>query len=612
MPANNALQITGTDFDDIKSNLKSFLSSQTKFTDYNFEDSTIGLLVDLLSYNTYYNAVYLNQVANEMYLDSALLRSNVVSRAKMLGYTPNSAKGSTATVKLVFSPNDSRESVGIPRNTIFTSAIDGIDYNFCTTTSYIANTGSSYTINVDLTEGTPLTHRYTVDTTTNQRFTLPNHNVDTNKILVNVQQSSSNSAVTSYIRATDLTQVKNTSAIYFLQENLDGEFELVFGDGILGKKLSDGNVIKIEYYVNNGSDTNKANVFVAPASINGISTFTVSTVSTASGGANLESIDSVKFNAPKNYTTQNRAVTAEDYKRIILAENSDLLAVRTWGGEENTPPVYGRVYISTHPALSTSRQETLTTFLEKRNVMSIDPVFADPAYLYIVPSIDVRYNPDITTTTATEISNKISAALLAFETSELGLFETHLYKSKLIAKLAAADQSIMSASLDFSMQKRFRPNTTLKTTYKISFHNAVKHPTSGIFIAVSSSKFTYLGKSTSYFDDDGVGNIRIFYMDGATKIYLNHTAGTIEYDTGFITLTDLVIAAYDGDDLKLNVIPSKHDLFTVRNQIPLIADSSITITDDVLSKIVFSVSNVTTTLGTTTPVAETGVNTVVI
>ena len=291
MAANSAIKVTSIDFDTIKTNLKTYLASQGEFKDYDFEGSSMSVLLDLLSYNTYYQSIYTNMVANEMFLESAQIRNNIVSRAKMLGYTPRSAQGSTATVRLNITPSASPapDSITVAKNTTFTSTIDGTDYTFVTPDQTTINSNNGvFAATVNIKEGTPITHRFTVSTSNPVKYILPNDNIETDSIAVQVQVSSSNTTANVYSKATNITTVDNNSPVYYIQENNDGKYELTFGDGILGNKLKDGNIVIADYRVVTGADTNGANNFISPDTIAGESNFTSTLVTAASGGAAKE------------------------------------------------------------------------------------------------------------------------------------------------------------------------------------------------------------------------------------------------------------------------------------------------------------------------------------
>ena len=369
MAANNAIRVSDINFDQIKSNLKAFLSDQNEFSDYDFESSTLSVLLDLLAYNTYHNAFYLNMVGNEMFLDSALLRNSVVSRAKQLNYVPRSARGATATVSVSLDPPGSPTFFTVAANTKFSTSIDGESYTFVTSdaTALSPSSNGTFSGSLNLVEGEPLQQRFTVKSSNPVRYILPNENVDTTSFTVRIQESSSNTSISTYNLNTDISAANSISQIYFVQENEDNKYEVYFGDSIFGKKPRDGNIIIIDYRVVNGSTVNGANNFTGD--------FTVTTTAAAQGGAFQESIESIKYNAPFKFQAQDRLVTSTDFKNIILAENGDIQAISVWGGEENSPPVYGKVFISVKPrsgsVISATRKSTLQTTLDDRSIVSV-------------------------------------------------------------------------------------------------------------------------------------------------------------------------------------------------------------------------------------------------
>lgn len=585
MPANNALKVTSLDFDTIRSNLKTFLSSQNEFSDYDFEGSTISTLLDLMSYNTYYQSVYTNMVANEMFLDSAILRNNVVSNAKMLGYTPSSAQGSTATIQVNVTPTGSPDSLTVAKNTTFTSTIDGVDYTFVTPEqSVILNASGTYSANLTIREGTPLTHRFNVSSSNPVRYVIPNADVDTGSLAVTVQVSSSNTTSNTYTRATNITNVDENSPVYYLQENLDGKFELTFGDGVLGNRLQDGNIVIANYRVTNGSTTNGANNFVSPATIGGESNFTVNLIEAASGGADRESIDSIKFNAPKNFQAQNRAITTNDYKNIVLAENPDVQNLSVWGGEQNEPPVYGRVYMAAKPvtglSLSSARKSQITDSLKSRQVQSIEAIMVDPTYLYVKPTIEVNYDSERTTLTSGELLTKVKNKITGYESASLNDFKVEFLYSRFIRAIDDADDAITNNSTSVEMQQRVNHTIGSSISYTLNFNNAIFNPHAGHTYAVSSNGFTLNGL-TQYFDDDGNGVLRTYYIaSGSTRTYTNSSAGTVNYQTGQIKITSFNPTAISGSILKINAVPASRDIVPVRAQIILIADTKITMIED--------------------------------
>jgi hypothetical protein len=582
MAANNALIVTDINFDTIKGNLQAYLSSQSEFQDYDFESSGMQTIIQLLAYNTYYNSIYTNFASNESFLDTALLRNNVVSRAKMLGFTPTSARGARATLNVTVNPAGTPDTVTVPANTQFTSTVDGVSYIFqsINSTTFTRSDAGAYTNSMVIREGDPVQESYTVSTVAPVSYLLNNENCDTTSLKVTVQQSVSNTAVQVYKLANDLSAINGNSAVYFLQENGDGAFEVLFGDNILGKKPSDGNIVKLNYNVCNGPTLNGARTFNGPATLAGNSSYTISTTSRASGGANPQSIDSIKFNAPRNYSAQNRAVTANDYKNILLNNAPDLQTISVWGGEKNSPPVYGKVYIAAKPIgntlLTQSRKDELVQLLDDRNVVTIEPVFVDAEYLYVVPTVEVRYNPNVTSKTADTLLNQVNSVMSSFNTNELGVFNRNFYLSEFIKKIDAIDDSVVNVSVTELMQRRFIPNTTITQAYQVKFNNALYHPHSGHLHAISSSSFTYQG-FTCYFDDDGKGKLRIYRIASNARVYIDQNAGVVDYEMGTVKINAIKFTGYSGDGIKINAQPREQVIKSLRSQICQLADSKVSI-----------------------------------
>ena len=630
MPANNALELTDINFDSIKQNLRNFLSNQSELGDYDYDSSTMQILLNLLAYNTYMNSYYLNMVGNEMFLDSAQIRSNVVSRAKMLGYTPRSAQGSTSAIQVTITPNDSPDNIVIEENTQFRSTIDGKQYIFVNPETLVINSNSEgvYSGNLSIVEGRPFTFKYTVSSSNPQRYIIPAENVDTRSLKVTLQETAANSNVTTYNLASNLTEVSSTSLVYFLQENEEGRYEILFGDNILGKQLNDGNIVNISYRVTNGDVTNGADTFSAVSTIGGYSDFTLSTVSAAQGGGNKETIQSIKLNAPKSYQTQNRAVTVTDYETLVKSNFANIQTVSVWGGEENTPPIYGKAYISVKPTssllLSDDSKESIVDYLKERNMVSVEPVIVDPTYVYIKPTIDIKYNPDFTSDNVGELGTKISNTIKNYELNYLGLFKKNYVGSDLIKEIDKISESINSVQINLNIFKTFVPTTTAATTYTINFNRSLlnitgnaglrgidpaAHPGRGL--AVNSSSFTYNGVANSYFDDDGFGNVRIYYFDSSNvRVYTNRLAGTVDYNTGIIKLNNLLISAYSGDNIKIYVDPDTNDIDTVRNQILLISEARVNVYNEKLKRNTLTISEINTQ-GTTTNIVEDGIQSAV-
>ena len=606
MAANSAINVTSLNFDNIKESMKTYIASKPEFTDYNFEGSTISMLLDLLAYNTYQNAFYTSMVGNEMFLDSALLRDSVVSRAKMLNYVPRSARGASTTLTVEITPTGAPDSVTVAKNSEFSATVDGEAYKFVTPQAYTFTSTENYSGTITITEGRPVTHRFTVNTNSPVRYILPNENVDTTSITVDVQTSSSDASSVRYNLASDITEVQANSAVYFLQEVEDSQYEITFGDDVIGQAPVDANIVIANYRICNGTDGNGVSSFTSPSTLGGSSTFTTLVNAATSGGANNETIESIKFNAPKNYETQNRAVLAEDYKRLILRDNGDVQSISVWGGEENNPPIYGKVYISIKPTIgntiSSQRKTEITTELKKYNVLSIDPEFVDATFLYIRPTVEVRYDSKTTTLTGPQVQTKVLNAITNFESTKLGTFDNKTFRySQFVKAIDAADSSIVSNLTTIQIEKRFVPSLTNSTTYNVSFSNALHNPHAGHRYAISSSAFTYRG-NTSYFDDDGNGNLRIYYITGSnTRVYTNETAGVVNYRTGLVTINAFLPSAFVGSSLSIFADSADDDVNAIRNQILLIAGANVTLIDDATT-LVAATTVTATTSGVTTEI----------
>ena len=595
MATNKKLEVTDLDFDTIKTNLKKFLRQQDQFTDYDFEGSTISSLLDVLAYNTHYNGVYANVLANEMFLDSADMRNSIVSHAKHVGYTPRSATAPYADVDLVVN-NATGATLTAAQGTTFTSTVDGVSYNYIvkedTTTTPVDGV---YTFkNLNLYEGTLVTNKYTVNTTdANQRFLIKNDMADTTTLLVKVQNSSSDTTTTTYALSTDLANVSSTSAVYFLEGAEDEQYEVVFGDGVLGKALSTGNIVSLTYIVTNGSDSNGASSFALSGNVGGFTDVSLTVNTNSVNGADPESPASIRFNAPKQYATQNRAVTAKDYESKVKSIYSNAKSVQVWGGEDNETPVYGRVYISINPVagatLTEATKSDIITQLKDFNVASITPVIEDPETTFIQPTVTVRYDAKSTTNTAASIKSLVQTAITNFNTDNLQEFDQVFRHSKFIETVNKADDSILSNITTLKLHKAFTATVSSSTTYTISFNNALYNPHSGhnsdMGGILSSSSFKVSGDTTNnyFLNDDGQGNVRLYYVAGGVNVYTNNTQGTIDYTTGKITLNSLHISEVGNVDgatsttIRLTVVPNSVDVVPVRNQVIQIDETNATV-----------------------------------
>ena len=594
------LEISELDFDGIKANLKTFLSQQDEFTDYNFEGSGMSVLLDTLAYNTHYLAYNANMLANEMYLDSADLRSSVVSLAKQVGYTPTSCTSSTAVLDVLVN-NASGASLTMSRGTKFTTTVDGQSYSFVNNADVsITPTDGVYQFNdLKVYEGSYLNYKYTVSTSDiDQRFIIPNDSVDTTTLTVKVQESSSDSTTNTYTLATGISALDSTSKVYFLQEVEGGRFEVYFGDGVLGKAVADGNIVILDYINCNRDAPNGASSFTLSGTIGGFSSATVTTDSNATGGTGLESISSIKYNAPRDYSSQDRAVTAEDYKVLVKSLYANAQAVQVYGGEDAETPDYGKVYISIKAKsgsnLTVATKESIVTSLKKYAVASVTPVIIDPETTYITVVVNFKYDSDKTTKDVTTLQTNVLSKVATYNTNTLEDFTGMFRYSKLVEAINDADTSILSNITTVKMYKYFTPTLNSGLKYTLNFNNALYNPHSehnksaGGIISSTGFKINDDSSANEHFlDDDGAGNLRAYYLSGTTRVYTDSSFGTVNYTTGEVILTSAHLTSISNVDgatstrVRVFAIPSSNDIVPVRNQVLSIDTSNSTISGEV-------------------------------
>jgi hypothetical protein len=486
MASNTNIQVANLDFADIKQNFINYLQSQQTFKDYNFTGSNMSILLDVLAYNTQYNAFYLNMVANEMFLDSSVQRSSVVSHAKMLNYVPKSAISPTAFINVSFTGVTSG-AFTLPAYTNFLSEpINNVNYNFITptaTTVDVVNNVASFG-EIEIKQGTFSSQVFLVDSTTNPSyvFEILDKNVDTTTISVIVQNSSSNTSYDIFNNTTNYLELTPKDLVYFLQESINGNYQIYFGDGILGKKLSDGNIVRINYVSTNGTAAGLANNFVLMDNVGGnYTSVTVTPYQAASLGSNKESISSIKFQAPKAFASQGRAVSKNDYITAVQQNSLGISfdAVSVWGGEENIPPVYGQVFIAMKPAgaydlTMNQKQLIVSQVLKPISVLTVEPVIVDTDYNYIQVSANVVYNSAKTTLTAGTLQSGLSNTIYSYSTTNLNTFNSTFSSYDLLSKINAYDKSIISSDFTINIQKKFYPTLGTSSNYNLYFNSSLK------------------------------------------------------------------------------------------------------------------------------------------
>ena len=590
--ASNKLAITDLEFDDIKNNLKTYLSAQTQFQDYDFEGSGMNILLDVLAYNTHYMGYYANMLGNEMFLDSATLRESVISHAKHLNVIPTSVTAPTAYLNLTLTPSGSPTSLTILKNTKFTSTINGVSYTFTTvadTTIYRETAGTYTANNLAIKEGNFVTKQYGVNLSdTTERYIIPNKNVDTDTITVKIQNSASDTTVTTWANGTslDVTTISSTQKVFWIQEIEDQKYEILFGDGSVGKKLIDGNIIYLEYLITKGTAANKASTFTAVGTVAGLSSsnYTITTASVASGGAAIETISSIKTNAPKLYQAQKRATTKEDYKSILLSERTDIESITVYGGEDASPAVYGKVYIAVKPAgdtaFSTATKEAIkTTILKKTNVVTVTPEIIDPIYYYLIVDTTINYDPVTLLTTEDILKSAVDSTITNYFSNSLQKFENKFRYSVLAGLIDDTNSAIRNNKTSIKYQMRVSPATlAVAATYNLEFNNTLTKGT------LTSTAFTASDGFTYTLADDSVGNVKLArstYSSGTVTVDVPTTymtladgstnLGTINYTTGKVVLNSFTpYTISDGTtNIKITVTPgtNNQDITPLREQV---------------------------------------------
>lgn len=586
MASNSNIKVDELNFSGIKKNLKAFLKGQEQFKDYDFEGSNLSVLVDMLAYNTYYNAIYNNLALNESFLDSASKRASVVSISKMLGYLPRSTRSARATVNVsvtFISASDARTQLVLPKYTTFISSINDTNYYFLNLEERVAikNEVGSYVFeNLELTEGRSITQKFVVAPGT--RYILQNENIDTSTIKVFVNESTGTGDPVTFTQNENVVMADSTSPIYFIGEIENGQYELTFGDGIIGKKLNNGNLITVEYIVSSGADSNMCKAFTTDFSgfASGAKTL-VTTVTSALGGDAVENISSVKFNAPRSFFTQNRAVTSTDFASLITNNFANASSVHVWGGEDNVPPVYGKVFICVRPKnatfLSEDEREKITSLLKQKSVITSTIEIIDPTYLNIAIDSVVYYNPKATSNSADAISGFVKTTVENYNQNELKQFGAVFKQSKLSRLIDMTEKSITSNVTTVKLKYEVTPKIGTNAQYVINLGNPIY--TEGVpEKAVLSSGFYLKSDSTKYYlRDDGVSKMLLCYEDGSVEVVANANVGSVDYKTGIVTINNLNISYVEGTAFEFTIKPQSYDVVSLRNNVLNIPSTLVTV-----------------------------------
>jgi len=593
-------QISSLDFNDIKEALRQYLRRNSQFTDYDYEGSTLSAIIDLLSYNTYYTAFNTTMAVNESFLTSASLRDNIVAVAKQLGYTPKSVTSASAAVQLIVDytavaavdPRLVPQFVTLNRGNSFISSnelnraetyqfalMEDITVPVVNNTAYISNIEG--TSDLRITEGIYQTYKFVVDSQIpNQRFILPTENIDTNTIRVKVRESSLSSDLTSYVQAENILDIGPDDKIFFVQEVEDIRYELLFGDGVLGTKLVDGQVIEVSYLVSSGSDGNFVKNFVFSGEIYDnegrrvISNVSITVVSGSEGGDDIEDPEVVRRNAPNFYSSQNRAVTLNDYKVITQTLYPSVADIIVYGGEDESPPEYGRVKIAIKPKFSTvlsnSTKKDIITKLKKYTVASVTPVIVDPSIVDVLLDSEIYWNSNLTNFTREQVKRSVIENLTRYrDTNNISKFGGTIKKSKLTTVIDASEGSVVSNTTKVRIRKRFSPILNASAQYLLCYVNEFKVPCTGdTTIQSSAFRTSEYSDFDCYLQNDETGKIYLYTIDSTTsnKTILNSDVGTVDFTKGDVSLNPIQIISGSNQDneIFITAIPKSEDIRAVR------------------------------------------------
>ena len=576
-------QVSNLDFEDIKAQLKEYLRGQSDFTDYDFEGSALSTLIDTLAYNTYYTAFNTNMVVNELFIDSATLRDNVVAIAKQLGYRPKSATSPTAYVSftVTYSNPTTDTELLLKKGTGFIASYDNNIYQYVVTDdvkAQVANDVATFT-DVEVKEGTQLVNTFTVNTSLkNQRFILDNPNIDTNTIRVKVFPTGG-SFSEPYLLADNILGVDSTSKVFFLDEIEDERYEILMGDGVLGKKLENNARIEVSYLTTAGPESNGVRTFVFSGVLenpNGVSpngfTTNITSTTASAGGEEIESTQKIKYTAPKSYGTQDRAVTAQDYEAIvrqIYPATSDIII---FGGEDQVPPEYGKVFISLKPKdasyLTSLTKQSIVADLKKYVVASVEPKLVDPSILYVELTSKIYYNGSATDQTPAQIRDKVIGGVQSYlDTSDTEKFNGKFRHSKMVGVIDDADRSINSNLTEVTMRKDFYPSLNSTFYYEVCFQNAFDKDCDEPVLSSTGFRVTEYPTFDVYVEDRG-GKIVLYRLDSVTgeKVVLDKELGDIDYEKGELKMYNVTIikGSFFDNRISVRVKPRSNDIKAVR------------------------------------------------
>jgi hypothetical protein len=590
--ANSSVNLINLDFDSLKDNFKIFLKSQDKFKDYDFDGSNMNVLLDVMSYNTYLNSFYLNMVASEMFLDTAQLRDSVISHAKELNYLPRSFKSAEAVVNVrIDTGSPVVTSLTIPKGTTFSTRVGSNSFSFSTNKNIVL-TGSDGVFNtgeISIYEGEYINETFVIDyAQSNQRFLISNPTVDVDSMTVSVIEDNGGQ-VLEYSYRSSLFGVQSDTRAFFLQAAENEKFEILFGDGITGRRPKDGSVVVVDYRVTSGELPNGSFKFSTDGPIESYSNVVVTTVTPALGGAVSESMESIRFNAPRHFTIQERAITTNDYETLLKMNYPEINAVSAYGGENENPPQYGRVFIAVDitdvEGLPDSKLKEYYRFVKERSPISIEPVFKDPEFTYVNVNTVVNYNIEKTDLDPSDIRTLTVSAINKYNTDNLNNFKRTLRYSRLLDVIDGSHPSIISNETTLRAIKVIKPKVNTAQNISIKFDFALLNDvqralprthSSTIKRTIESNAFTFRNRQV-IIEDNGAGALVLAAVTGAGTYTIIKTIGTVDYNTGTLSIQDLNPSQYPLSGIKIYARPKSNDVFSTRNNILTIRNEDINV-----------------------------------
>lgn len=589
MAANGNIVLTNLDFDTLKSSFIAFMQSQDEFRDYDYAASNMNVLIDLLTYNSHLNAFYTNMELAESFLDSAQLKSSVISHAKELNYVPRSARSAEANVFLSFTGPQS--TYVLLKGQTFSATVKSNTYSFSIADNILlTSTNGYFQANLSIFEGVYLYDTYTLNSSDpTQRLTITNDTVDVSSLTVVVFENN-NIVGTSFTQASTLLGLNETSKVYFVQQAENEQYEVIFGDNVIGYRPPDGSIISLNYRVSVGSLGNGAKSFIMnfnPGPTNDASAINVATISASGGGANVEDIESVRFYAPRAFQVQQRAVSANDYAIMLRTQFPEIEAISTYGGEELNPPQYGRVAISIKitdvDGLPDSKIQSYKTFLADKTSLTTRPIFVEPEFAWIAIRSTVNYNINLTALTPSNIQTLVVTTIQNYALANFGDFEGRFRYSRFCSAIDQTDISIVGNETNVLLYKKISPTITVSSNIVVNYDRPLQAGAvspgnqAGIQFHTCFSSNFILNGAQARVEDDGQGNMYVVQSVNGKDTFAN-IVGTIDYINGTVSLNSFRVDSYDGPTIKLYVIPAELDILENQSTILDIEGGEIQIT----------------------------------